>query len=61
MLHVLALCILVSYLMINIFCSQCLSRLFLKEFSVPANTVSDGKLAKYSLFLMFIYNVFEGV
>ena len=37
-----------------IFCFQCLSRRFLKEFSVPANTVWDGKL--FQLFvILFVY------
>ena len=36
--------VLASYLVLYIFCSQCLSRRFLKEFSVPANTMLGGKL-----------------
>ena len=44
----------VSYLVPCIFCFQCLSRRFLKEFSVPANTVWDGKL--FQLFvILFLY------
>ena len=35
--------IFLTYFVLNMFCSQCLCR-FLKEFSVPANTMLDGKL-----------------
>ena len=33
-----------GYLVLYIFCSQCLFRRFLNEFSVPANTMFGGKL-----------------
>ena len=36
-----------SYLVLNIACSQRLSRSILKAFSVPANTVSGDKLFKW--------------
>ena len=42
--------IFVSYLVLYIFCSQCLSRWFLKEFSVPTNIVLGGKLFQFSVY-----------
>ena len=42
----------VSYLMPYILCFQCLSRRFLNEFSVPANTMLDGRL--FQLFITLL-------
>ena len=39
---------LLSYLVLYIFCSQCLSRRFLREFSIPANTMLGGRLFQYN-------------
>ena len=36
--------VVVSYIALNILCSQCLSRTFLKEVSVPANAMLDDKI-----------------
>ena len=51
MLHVLTWLVLISYLVLNLFCSKCLSKKDLK-FSVPANTMSDGKL--FQLFITLL-------
>ena len=40
----------VGYRVLDIFCSQCLFRRILKEFSVPANTMLGGKL--FQLFII---------
>ena len=49
----------VSYLVPYIFCFQCLSRRFLKEFSVLANTVWDGKL--FQLFIILFIYIYQPV
>ena len=36
----------------NILCSQCLSRMFLKEVSVPAYAILDGKINKLLITLL---------